>query len=433
MVLSYVTEKQCKKLHEELLKSERFDMYVTDNVYTLKKRLFSCKNTLRIIIDENIPLYAYADAWDAIHSDMRKLLIENGYEVGKFYEKGRTDLICVPNNDEEFDIEADAVDDYYFEGYEYDTFTIYSREYSDNCGIAFTDTSLYKVLGEPNKVWDLSEYYDDEPLDESLLLEATRNELIMKSKKGDAYKDQSKGKNRFERRTKSKISRYVKQYNDIDMNNFFKNDILTVGIDVNGETNNYVVKMKFSGVLKAIQDMIKANNNTLDFRTIFVSLANTFKSGDVYMHCTCPDWKFRFDYWSTVNKYNAGQPQNDPGKGIANPRDSKGGGCKHTLLVLNNLDWLMKIASVINNYIHYAEHNMKRPFENLIFPKLYGVPFNQAVKADIIPDEDLDSSKSIIDIINEYGRTRTQYKKQPEKSVNPRFHQNKKEVKVDNT
>lgn len=563
-----------QKLHEKIIQSERFDVFVTDSVYQFKKRLFSCEKTLRILIDDSALVYACCNAWDAIHREMIEVLQKEGYDVGWKFKLNPSDnlyLLCVPNSDKEFDIEADAIDDNYFYAYAYEKFTIFSP-YQE----VFEKTDLYKVLGEPIKKLDYSEYYEDEYLEEStnsnssdfamdgnilldvndipiailpdnvyeigehaftgcgetqyvvlpenvhtlndysfrglinckaiwmplsikyigynlfpnrtindeleicfegtmrdwfdifgsvysgpvvmcqvsrddfllrlglsdaievtvesmnesLLTEATRNELITKSKHGDAYKDQSKGKNRFERRTKSKISRYVKQYNDIDMNNFFKNDILTVGIDVNGETNNYVVKMKFSGVLKAIQDNIKRNNNKLDFRIIFISLAETFKSGDVYMWCSCPDWKFRFDYWSTINKYNAGQPQNDPGKGIANPRDSKGGGCKHSLLVLNNLDWLMKVASVINNYIHYAENYMKRPFENIIFPALYGVPFSQAVKADLLPDEELETGKSVIDAINDYGRTRTQYKKKPEQSVNPRFSSTKKSVKL---
>ena len=37
------------------------------------------------------------------------------------------------------------------------------------------------------------------------------------------------------------------------MNTFFKKDILTVGIQVRGETNNYVVKIKFSGILEELR------------------------------------------------------------------------------------------------------------------------------------------------------------------------------------
>ena len=101
-----------------------------------------------------------------------------------------------------------------------------------------------------------------------------------------------------------------------------------------------------------------------------------------------------------------------PGKGIRNPRDEKGRGCKHVLLVLSNGDWLMKVASVINNYIHYAEENLQKPFYKLIFPKLYGIQAEEMVEKDLIDDEKfLDSSKGLIDAINEYGKNRGKYPK----------------------
>ena len=55
-------------------------------------------------------------------------------------------------------------------------------------------------------------------------------------------KNQAKGRNRFERRTHSKIYTNVAQYNNLDMNLFFKHDILLVGIKVIGETDEYITK-----------------------------------------------------------------------------------------------------------------------------------------------------------------------------------------------
>jgi hypothetical protein len=71
----------------------------------------------------------------------------------------------------------------------------------------------------------------------------------------------------------------------------------------------------------------------------------------------------------------------------------------------------MKVASVINNYIHYAEEHLQKPFLKVIFPKLYGVAAEDAVDNDLIDtDEYLDSSKGMIDAINAYGRNRGKYK-----------------------
>ena len=33
---------------------------------------------------------------------------------------------------------------------------------------------------------------------------------------------------------------------------------------------------------------------------------------------------------------------------------------QHILLVLANVDWIMKVASVINNYVHYAEEKLQK-------------------------------------------------------------------------
>ena len=96
---------------------------------------------------------------------------------------------------------------------------------------------------------------------------------------------------------------------------------------------------------------------------------------------------------------------------MANPNDDKGRGCKHILLVLANGDWIMKVASVINNYIHYAEEKLRQPFLKLIFPKLYGVTADEAIEKDLVPEDfELDSTTDIIDIINDFGKNRGKYK-----------------------
>ena len=66
-------------------------------------------------------------------------------------------------------------------------------------------------------------------LESFILNEASRNDLITKSKVS------TKGRERFKRRVKSKVANQVKQFNSIDMNKLFKDDILTVNIAVEGE------------------------------------------------------------------------------------------------------------------------------------------------------------------------------------------------------
>ena len=247
-----------------------------------------------------------------------------------------------------------------------------------------------------------------------LLLEDTRNMLVNKSRGAGTYKDTSRGKNRFERKKYSSVGKTVKQYNKIDMNKLFKEDILEVSIPVVGEKDSYTVSIKMEGVVKEIANNIKNNKNQLEYRTIIQALTKVFNSSNIWVKCTCPDYKYRFAHWNIINNVSIDDTSKDPGpgKGIANPNDDKGRGCKHILLVLANGDWLMKVASVINNYIHYAEEKLRQPFLKLIFPKLYGVTIEEASDKDLVPEEfELTSTTEIIDLINDYGRNRGKYQK----------------------
>lgn len=285
-------------------------------------------------------------------------------------------------------------------------------------------------------------------LNESLLLEKTRNELISKSKKSDNYSknNQHKGRNRWERRVHSRVANTVRDYNRIDMDAFFKTDILDFIIKVQGETNDYDVTITFEEALKEIADQIKRNNNNLEFKCVLRGLISAFNRGNVYVNCTCPDFTYRQAYWATKGQYNSGMPQPSNGKQIANPGDTKGAGCKHVNLVLANLDWMMKIASVINNYIYWARDNLENQYAKFIFPVIYEMPYDKAIQMTIdmydengelkpeYTDDKLHTSQDIINMSNMIGRQRGQYKKKPEKSINPRYgdvHPRKEQPKDD--
>ena len=248
-------------------------------------------------------------------------------------------------------------------------------------------------------------------LNEELLLELNRNQLINKSKHSDNYKDTSKGKNRWERRNHSKIDRRVDQYNKIDMNTFFKKDELKVGINVHGETDNYTVIIRFNNALKAIADEIKRNNNKLEFKCILIALQRTFNNGDVFVSCNCSDFKYRIAYQATKGGYNSGTPE-IRASNITNPHDTKGAGCKHINLVIGNIDWVMKIASVINNYIHYMEENYQRLYADVIFPKLFNMPYQRAVQLNLFDtgSNTLNDNEDEIKLSNRYGRERGKFR-----------------------
>lgn len=247
-----------------------------------------------------------------------------------------------------------------------------------------------------------------------ILLEDSRATLVGKSRNAGQYKHPTQGKNRFERKRLSKIANAVKAYNKIDMNKLFKEDTLVVNIPVIGETDQYTVTIKMEGVVSEIAKNIKNNNNKLEYKTILQALTKVFNTANIYVKCTCDDYKYRFAHWNIVNNVSVDDTAQDPGpgKGIRNPKDDMGRGCKHILLVLANGDWILKVASVINNYIHYAEEKLQKPFLKIIFPKLYGIPADEMVEQDLVDDDKyLDSSTGLIDAINDYGKQRGRYTK----------------------
>lgn len=254
-------------------------------------------------------------------------------------------------------------------------------------------------------------------LDElQLLNEATRNQLLVKSRKGASYKDASKG-NRWTAKSKSKVANTVKDYNKIDMDTFWKKDKLTFKIKIEGETDTYFVTVEFNDILSKIESRIKQNKNKLEIKCIYDSLLQALNSSDVRVDCTCPDFKYRFKVWATKHDYNAGDSENREAK-ITNPGDNLGAACKHILCVLNNAEWLQKIASVINNYINYCKDNMEYNYSRFIFPKLYGMTYNKAVQMTIDDydskgevKDNLDSDEELINLSNALGKVRGRIKK----------------------
>lgn len=121
---------------------------------------------------------------------------------------------------------------------------------------------------------------------------------------------------------------------------------------------------------------------------------------------------YRYAYWATKNNINSGEPQNDNGKWIRNPDDRLGSGCKHILLVLSNNSWLIKVASVIKNYVKYMEKYYQKQYADIIYPAIYGKPYEEPVQIGMFDKGDeLDSEEDTLDKSNEFGRTSTQFKK----------------------
>ena len=238
-----------------------------------------------------------------------------------------------------------------------------------------------------------------------ILLEKTRNQLVSDSKNVKKERD---GQTRYQKRLKSRIGSSVREYNSMNMNKLFKDNILDVNIQVYGETDNYIVTVSFGGILDELKTLLR-NGQPIQLRDIVRALVISFNKDDVYIHCTCPDWQYRFAYFATKKDINSGSPELRPSD-ITNPEDNLGDGCKHVMLVLNNTSWIIKTASVINNYIKFMEKNQKRLYADIIYPAIYGKKYEEPVQMDLFNDDELETDEQTLDKSNKYARTKNQFK-----------------------
>lgn len=265
----------------------------------------------------------------------------------------------------------------------------------------------------------------------SRLYEDSRTGLLSKSKNADNYApdNQEKGRNRFKRRLSSKMSPSVQEYNNIDMNKLFKENILDVRVRVKGETDDYLVQISFGGFLHDLQRQL-INDSKIDLRKVTRALIATFNGDAVYVRCNCPDFRYRQAYWLSKANAIAGDPETRPSD-ETNPNDTKGRGCKHILLCLSNNTWLIKVASVVTNYINYMEEHYPKLYADVIYPAIYNKKYEEPVQLDFdtLSSDELDSSEDTIDISNNWARTKNQFKqgndygvrftsKQPDKQMN---------------
>lgn len=221
------------------------------------------------------------------------------------------------------------------------------------------------------------------------LQEKSRSDLLSKSMTAKPTK--SYNTTRFERRKLQTMKTSSSIFNKLDMNSVFKSDALSLEIPVEGETNTYTVTILFDGICKDIQRELKKNDYNLEFKVIYKAIVRAIKNQNMFIGCTCKDYKFRFQYIATKERYNALQAQLVPAT-QTNPNNDQGAGCKHILKVLDDLSWAMQLATALNNYILYMKKNKQKLFNDIMFRSIYGMPYRSAVEKGIIEETDNESS-----------------------------------------
>lgn len=138
-----------------------------------------------------------------------------------------------------------------------------------------------------------------------------------------------------------------RQYKGIDLDKLLYNDILICQVNV----GDYMCTVAYTGVIKKLLEVLKMQpkpNVTLQSVIRAVTLA--IDNSDIKVDCTCADFKYRYAYWATKYGYKYGKPETRPAK-ITNPNDKIGSMCKHLTALLANKKWLVKIATIVNDYI----------------------------------------------------------------------------------
>lgn len=184
---------------------------------------------------------------------------------------------------------------------------------------------------------------------------ATRQELINKSLRS------TKGKQRYYRRLFSKIEYPNRALSRVDVNKWFKEDILDADISVQGETNKYTVTISFYGVWENYE-------GELSRKSIKDAITKAYRTEDIYVYCTCPDFYYRYSYVATQNGYITKHIQTIPAP-IRNPHDSLGSACKHVLLCLfQSQRWITELANNTYKYIQYIKKSNPTMYKNIIAP-----------------------------------------------------------------
>jgi hypothetical protein len=143
----------------------------------------------------------------------------------------------------------------------------------------------------------------------------------------------------------------AKDFNNVDFEDLFTTDTFTWSSRV----GDYVVTISFEGAFANLYNVVgswsgKNRWKRLDLKLLTNCLSKALDEEDLYIACTCPDFKYRFDFWATKAGCKYGTKQNRPPT-VRNVKNNKGYCCKHILAVLYGKRWVPAAAKAWYSYI----------------------------------------------------------------------------------
>lgn len=166
--------------------------------------------------------------------------------------------------------------------------------------------------------------------------------------------DEISRKNLVGKTRSQSLTRYNKRlsyrnitYEDIEFDKLLYDDFLVIHTNV----GDYITTVAFEGFMKTLIQLARSGRTpTINLQLVIRAINKAIDSTDIYVNCTCDDFKYRYEFWSTKYKYKYGSPETRPPK-KTNPNDDIGATCKHLASILSNKKWLVRVSSVINNWI----------------------------------------------------------------------------------
>lgn len=144
-----------------------------------------------------------------------------------------------------------------------------------------------------------------------------------------------------------RLSYHPSSYKEIDIEQLLKKDLLVAKLPV----GDYTCTVAYAGVLSQLSDVLKKQPRpNVTLQSVIRAITQSIDKTDVLVDCTCADFVYRYAYWATKYGYKYGKPETRPTK-ITNPDDNIGAMCKHLTALLSNKRWLVKVASIVNEYI----------------------------------------------------------------------------------
>ena len=104
------------------------------------------------------------------------------------------------------------------------------------------------------------------------------------------------------------------------------------------------------------------------------------------------------------------------------------------MLVLNNTSWIIRVARVITNYIHYIERHYNKLYAEIIYPAIYGKEYEDPIQLTVDDTDDLatEDDSNVIDDANIEASERSKFQKGNTQGVRYAPETDKNQLTMDN-